>query len=79
MPEYEDGISKLKMLETSDVISPKYEVPYAFSGAEELTGTMRCGYCHSPVRVVGQLLASCVCDVEVCVFDDDVCVVDGHV
>lgn len=38
------GISKLNSDEMVEVTSPKYEVPYAWVGEAELTGTIKCGY-----------------------------------
>lgn len=40
-PAYDDGISKLKIVEVLDEIVPKYCVPYAVSGEVDDTGTMR--------------------------------------
>lgn len=41
MPESDEGMSKLKMLEMLEVTVPLYWVPYAVSGEAELTGTIR--------------------------------------
>lgn len=43
-PEYEDGISKLKIVEVFDEMVAKYWVPYAVSGELDETGMMRWGY-----------------------------------
>lgn len=54
MPESELGMSKLKMVETSDVMLPLYEVPYAVFGVLAATGTIKCGYSKLPLRLTGQ-------------------------
>lgn len=61
MPAYDAGMSKLKMLETEELIMPLYLVPYAVLGLLLLTGTIRCGYWYSPLRLVAQAgAAECV-------------------
>lgn len=56
LPAYDAGRSKLKMVLSVGVRVPLYCVPYAVSGWAELTGTIRCGYWYSPLRLAGQLV-----------------------
>jgi hypothetical protein len=44
LPEYEAGISKLKMEQVDLSTLPLYDVPAALSGEVESTGMMRWGY-----------------------------------
>ena len=58
MPESDEGISKLKMLETVEVTLPLNEVPAAVLGDEESMGIIRCGNSKLPEeRAVPQLVA----------------------
>lgn len=43
LPESDEGISKLKMLETVDVTLPFNEVPAALFGDDESMGIIKCG------------------------------------
>lgn len=57
LPESEDGMSKLNMLEMVEVTVPLNDVPAAVLGDDESIGMIRCGNSKLPdVRVVGQLL-----------------------
>ena len=46
----------MKMLLMVGVMVPLYEVPYAFFGFCESTGTIKCGYSYWPLRLVEQFL-----------------------
>ncbi len=41
LPAFEDGMSKLKIDEMSELTSAKYDVPAAWFGMDELTGTIK--------------------------------------
>jgi peptide subunit release factor 1 (eRF1) len=55
LPASEEGMSKLKMLETVEDTVPLNEVPGALLGEEESTGMIRWGNSNCPERLVGQL------------------------
>ena len=51
-------MSKLKMVEIVEVTWPLKEVPYAWLGEAELTGTIRWGNSYVPVRAAGHVFGA---------------------